>query len=89
MTPEGAALAPEPDTSKTVVSGIRETLSGPQRQIFDCLLDHGRAMRREEVAEACGWDAGGGHIKNIVGSMRTLQVIEYPVAGEVAPVGCA
>jgi hypothetical protein len=40
LTPAGAAAAPEPDTGETLIESIRAVLTGPQRLIFDVLLEH-------------------------------------------------
>lgn len=85
MTPAGAASAPEPDMGLNLHDGIRSVLSGPQRQIFDTLIRHGgRPLARETIAEQLGWEPTSGHLKNVVGSLRTLEVIEYPTAGQVS-----
>jgi len=85
LTPEGAAVAPEPDTSMTVIDGVRAVLSGPQRAIFEVLLPSGTApMERAAVAEAIGWAPTSGHLKNTLGSLSTLQVVTYPSKGSVA-----
>ena len=84
LTPAGVAAAPEPDSGASVVDGVRATLSGPQRQVFDFLLRHRRAMSRDDVATALGWAPTSGHLKNILGSMRTLELIDYPSQGAVA-----
>lgn len=84
LTETGRAAAPEPDMGLTLIDGIRGILSGPQRQIFDCLLEAGAALSRSEIASRCGWDANGGHLKNVIGSLRTLHVVDYPAGGTVA-----
>jgi len=85
MTPEGAALAPEPDMSLTVIDGVRAVLSGPQRALFEALLPGGETpMDRAALAEAVGWATTSGHLKNTLGSLSTLQVVHYPSKGTVA-----
>lgn len=84
LTPQGAELAPEPDTGKTLHDGIRAALTGPQQKIFDHLVEAGRALPREELAQACGWSTTSGFTQNIVGSMRTMEIIDYPERGTVA-----
>jgi hypothetical protein len=84
MTAAGEAAAPTPDTSATLEESVRAILSGPQRQVFDNLPLDGAALTREEIAQACGWEPTSGHVKNVLGSMRSLEVIEYPAQGNVA-----
>jgi flagellar biosynthesis/type III secretory pathway protein FliH len=85
MTPAGAAAAPEPDLSVTLHEGVRSVLSTPQKQIFDTLMKHhGGPMPREAIAQKIGWEPTSGHLKNVIGSLRTLEVVEYPAAGQVA-----
>jgi len=83
LTSAGTVAAPEPDASLTLHDGIRGVLSGSQRQIFECLLANGYALSREQIADACGWDSGGGHLGNVIGSLRTLEIVTYPSRGQV------
>jgi uncharacterized protein len=84
LTDEGAQVAPEPDTSASLLESVREILTGPQRQAFDVLPADGKALSRDQLAEACGWNVTSGHVKNVLGSMRSLEVIEYPSQGTVS-----
>lgn len=84
LTGEGFALAPEPETGANVIDGIRSTLTGPQRQMFDVLLKHRRPITRDDLAAALGWAPTSGHLKNVAGSMRTLDIIDYPQQGTIA-----
>lgn len=84
LTDDGRGAAPVPDSSATVISGVRATLSGPQAKVFDALLNTDRAMGRERLAGLCSWEPKSGHFNNILGQLRTLKVIEYPRAGVVA-----
>lgn len=84
MTAEGEALAPEPDLRQGFRDSLRATLTGPQRQVFDALIELGGRATRIDLVAHLGWSAGSGHIKNVVSSMRTLDVIDYPADGEVA-----
>lgn len=84
LTSAGAAAAPDPDMSVTLHDGIRSVLSNPQRQIFDTLLEHAGELAREDIATACGWEPTSGHLKNIIGSLRTLEIVAYPTSGRVA-----
>lgn len=42
------------------------------------------AMARVDLAELLGWVAISGHLKNVLGSMRTLEIIDCPSQGTVA-----
>lgn len=84
LTVTGAAAAPAPDTSATLEDSVRAILTGPQRIVFDNLPKSGEAISREEIANRCGWEPTSGHLKNVLGSMRSLEVIEYPSQGQVA-----
>lgn len=84
LTDEGRAAAPEPDMSIDFHDQLRGTLTGPQQAVFDLLLREGRTMSREEITTALGWAATSGHIKNVVGSMRSLEIVDYPGSGAVA-----
>jgi uncharacterized protein len=84
LTADGAASAPAPDLSTTLEESVRAILTGPQRQVFDILPKDGRPKSRDQVAQACGWEVTSGHVKNVLGSMRSLEVITYPSQGQVA-----
>jgi len=84
LTETGEAAAPAPDTSVDFHDALRSTLTGPQRMVFDALLEKGDTMSRQELAIACGWEPTSGHVKNVLGSLRTLEIIDYPAAGQVA-----
>jgi hypothetical protein len=83
LSDAGAAAAPEPDMGLTLIDGLRGVLSNPQRQIFECLLESRRTLSRADIAERVGWDANAGHLKNVIGSMRTIEIIDYPSGGMV------
>lgn len=83
LTEAGEAAAPEPDMSVSLHDGIRSALDGPQVKIFETLLDRGE-LDRTEVAAACGWEPTSGHLKNVIGSLRTLEIVAYPSSGRVA-----
>jgi hypothetical protein len=84
LTPEGAASAPEPDTSATLPNSIRAALTGPQALIFDKLLESGTTLSREDLATIVGWDAKGGHFINRLSELSRMEIIYYPERGHVA-----
>lgn len=82
LTEAGFNAAPEPDMGATLLDGLRAALSAPQRTVLNALLPH-RRQSREELSEKVGWDAAAGHLKNILGAMRSMQIVDYPAKGEV------
>jgi hypothetical protein len=83
LTEEGREAAPEPDMGRTLHDSVREVLSGPQQTVFDFLLRNPGPQKRDYLARACNWEPTSGHVKNVLGSMRTLEIIDYPAVGEV------
>lgn len=84
MTDAGRTAAPQADLSVGLHDRVRSALSGPQRQVFDLLADHHRGLSRERIASALGWEVTSGHVKNVLGSMRTLEVLDYPQPGHAS-----
>ncbi|HYC95827.1 MAG TPA: DUF87 domain-containing protein [Sphingomicrobium sp.] len=85
LTPAGAAVAPIPDVSETLIDSIRAVLTGPQRGIFDVLLAHpGRSLSRPAIAGLVGWEASGSNLRNRLSELSQLELVEYPARGEVA-----
>lgn len=84
MTPAGVAAAPEPGRTMNLDDGIRAALAGPQRQVFDMLRRQSGEQTRAQIADDLGWEPTSGHLKNVLGSLRTLQIIDYPQHGTVA-----
>jgi hypothetical protein len=62
LTPAGNAVAAQPDLGVSLVDSIRAALNGPQREVFNTLLELGlggpAVFSRDELAERLGWDAG-------------------------------
>lgn len=84
LTAAGRSQAPSPDLSVPAVERVRAVLTGPQQQAIDRLLRHGpRPFVRDKLAEACGWEPTSGHVKNVLGALRSLELIDYPAAGQV------
>lgn len=78
LTDEGHQVAPPPDLSLALHDRVRSTLSGPQRQVFDTIRRAGRQMTRDQICRELNWEPTSGHVKNVLGSMRTLELIDYP-----------
>ncbi len=83
FTAAGAAAAPKPDMSETLISSLNATLTGPQRVAFRTQLQHRKGLTREELAKRCAWEPISGHVKNVIGSLSTLEIVEYPKPGVV------
>ncbi|MDX4076701.1 hypothetical protein SDB63_24790, partial [Brucella sp. NBRC 113783] len=79
-TKEGRALATVP--SGNLEDRLLNLLNGPQRSVYSALRGNG-ALSRADLASALGWSAESGHLKNVLGSLRTLDVVRYPKTGEV------
>ena len=82
LTVEGIRSAPLPEERQDVFESLRDTLTGHQRLVVDTLR-HGGRMSRERLCQSVGWEPTSGHVKNVLGSLRTLEVVEYPNPGEV------
>lgn len=80
LTKEGRALATVP--SGNLEDRLLNLLNGPQRSVYSALRGNG-ALSRADLASALGWSAESGHLKNVLGSLRTLDVVRYPKTGEV------
>ena len=59
---------------------LKERLNGPQKKIFDVLLNRGRgeAMSRTQVAELAGYEATGGSFRNTCSELSSLGLVTYP-----------
>jgi Mn-dependent DtxR family transcriptional regulator len=86
LTDEGRKVARQPDGELTRDELIQRTLSvlrtSALQKIFTTIVEHGRAMSREELAAATNYTVNG-HFNNMVGSLRSMGVIEYPSKGGV------
>lgn len=77
LTDAGRATADKPESVGSLAdyhAQIRSFLDGPQRLVFDLLLRG--EMSREEICDALGWSPASGHIKNVIGALRTFGVVE-------------
>ena len=80
LTREGAAAAPDSGERGRAFDIVRRSLNGPQQKILDAISD-GREISRDDLAAATGMSAGSGHFNNVLGSLRTMEVIDYPAKG--------
>jgi hypothetical protein len=88
LTPAGNAVAPQPDLGVSLVDSIRAALNGPQREVFNALLELGpggpAVISRDELAERLGWDAAGSHLRNRLSELAAMEIVDYPARGQVA-----
>ncbi len=88
LTESGRRAAPMPDIATGVIDRVRSIMTGPQREAFDVLLRADEpvsdGLSRELLAHRAGWNPTSGHVKNVLGSLRTLDVVTYPRAGFVS-----
>jgi hypothetical protein len=85
LTDQGLAVAPVPDTSRSLTDSINAMLNGPQQEVFAALLNQRRdRWPRHVLAEALGWETGGSHLRNRLAELSAMEIIEYPSRGEVA-----
>jgi hypothetical protein len=88
LAPAGNAVAPQPDLGVSLVDSIRAALNGPQREVFNALLELGlgspAVFSRDELAERLGWDAAGSHLRNRLSELAAMEIVDYPARGQVA-----
>lgn len=80
LTDRGRDLAHAPNG--TMHDRLMDLLKGPQRSVYTALLETG-AINRVELAAAVGWSPDSGHMKNVLGSLRTMDIVQYPASGLV------
>lgn len=72
-------------TQEQAAASLRQVLSNPQAKIIDALLGISTAaVPRAQLADLTGYSAGSGGFNNLLGSLRTLCLIDYPAPGQVA-----
>jgi hypothetical protein len=86
LTDAGMAVASVPEAAPTredlierVVSILRDE---PRRRVFRSLIAAGDQVSRDELAAASGYTVNG-HFNNVLGSLNSLGVAEYPAPGMV------
>lgn len=85
LTDQGADLRPAPD-GRSVMERIHPILSAPQRKVLDAILSKAKPLHREDVAALTGYQPSSGGFNNLLGSLRSLGLIDYPKAGVVEAV---
>jgi hypothetical protein len=86
LTDAGRAAAQAPERAPTraeLVARVTSVLKGePPRRIFAILAERGAPLSRAELASAAGYTENG-HFNNIVGSLNSIGVCDYPTRGMV------
>lgn len=82
LTDHGRSIAPEPD-SGSVQERALAILSGPQRKVLSVLLDRANEVSRDELGELTDYSSTSGGFANLLGSLRSLGLIDYPSKGMV------
>jgi hypothetical protein len=85
LTDEGRKIAQGPDAPPTIAAlhaAVRENLDAPLVKLLDPILTaYPRAIAADEVGRWAGHEASGGTFKRYRGTLKTLEIIEYPSAG--------
>jgi hypothetical protein len=68
--------------AEALVEKVLAVLDPSPGRIFKAVVDAGRDLTREELAQLTGYTVNG-HFNNMVGSLRSLGVIDYPSRGGV------
>lgn len=86
LTEAGTAIAPPPGVG-TVRERVMSILSAPQQKILDVLIGQADTISRDDLAGMTGYSAGSGGYGNLLGSLRSLGLIDYPARGLVVAEG--
>ena len=89
LTEAGRAVARVPDIEPTpegIQRAVFARLSGTEQRVLQVLVDsYPSALPKQEVGARAGYTVGpavGGTFGNILGRLRTLQLIDYPGPGQ-------
>ena len=59
-------------------------LTGPQQKVLTPVIEaHPDYIDRATIANVTGYSASSGGFNNLLGSLRTLGLIDYPAKGRV------
>lgn len=91
LTEAGRAVAQPPQIEQTpegMQQAVYDRLSEPERRVLQGIVEeYPEAISKQAAGEKAGYTVGdrvGGTFGNILGRLRSLGVIDYPSAGEVA-----
>lgn len=85
LTDAGLAAANRVDETPTrdeLIDRVLRVIEPSPGKIFTAVVNAGRDLTREELANLSGYTVNG-HFNNMVGSLRSLGVIDYPSKGGV------
>lgn len=85
LTPDGSGAANIPDGDidfQELVRRVLAVLEPSPGRIFKAVAEANRDLTRDELAQLTGYTVNG-HFNNMVGSLRSLGVIQYPQQGGV------
>lgn len=83
ITDLGRVSAPALE-AKTTIERVTSILSASQEKVLRAILDHGTTISRADLGVATDYSAKSGNFNNLLGSLRSLGLIEYPSTGFVA-----
>ena len=83
ITDLGRASAPALE-AKTTIERVTSILSASQEKVLRAILEHGMTISRTDLGVATDYSAKSGNFNNLLGSLRSLGLIEYPSTGFVA-----
>lgn len=73
---------------RDAVNRQKGELAAPQQKVLDCLYELRQAgivpANRKTVAAHSGYSPGGGAFNNILGRLRSMELVSYPDSGTVA-----
>lgn len=84
LAPNGLVAASDIEVDhRSARERLNGILSKPQLKIVDALMS-GLHGTRDELAGRCGYAPTSGGWRNLLSSLKTLEIISYPEKGEVA-----
>jgi hypothetical protein len=87
FTPEGRSLARDaslPHDNEAVQQQVLSKLNPSQQRVLQTVIDtYPRPIEKALSAELCDYAAIGGRYGNLLGSLRSLGLVEYPEPGFV------
>lgn len=88
LTGAGSALASAPSappSTEELHQRVYEVLSAPQRRILEALIGaYPQALDRDTLGQRTDYSPTSGGFNNLLGSLRSLRLIDYPQRGYVA-----
>lgn len=80
---QSVAIVDEVPSRSALIEKVTGVLKGDSlKKIFRAVVDAGRDLTRDELAAMTGYTVNG-HFNNMVGSLRSIGVFEYPHGGGV------